>query len=145
MFTRILVAYDGSKGAMGALEKGVALQKLCDAELLIVTVYRHRSLQEASLSMIRPVEPENLDDVLRGHAKQVAEFAKAEARRLGSKNPRAFVKNGPIARGIVSFADENHADLIVIGSRGHGSVEAYLLGSVSHKVTGLSELPVLVV
>ncbi len=95
--------------------------------------------------MVRPVEPENLDDVLREHAKQVAEFAKAEARKQGAKNPRAFVKNGPVARGIVGFADENHVDLIVIGSRGHGSVEGYLLGSVSHKVTGLSEVPVMVV
>jgi nucleotide-binding universal stress UspA family protein len=145
MFSRILVPFDGSKGATGALEKAVALQKLCDSELLILTVYRHHSLQEASLSMVRPVEPETMDDVLRGHAKEVAEFAKAEAQRLGAKNPRAFVKNGPVARGIVSFADENHVDLIVIGSRGHGSVEAYLLGSVSHKVTGLSEVPVMVV
>jgi nucleotide-binding universal stress UspA family protein len=145
MFTRILVPYDGSKGAMSALEKAVALQKLCDAELLILTVYRHHSHLEASLSMVRPVEPESMDDVLRGHAKEVAEFAKAEARKMGANNPRAFVKNGPIARGIVSFADDNDADLIVIGSRGHGSVEGYLLGSVSHKVTGLSEVPVMVV
>jgi nucleotide-binding universal stress UspA family protein len=33
----------------------------------------------------------------------------------------------------------------VIGSRGMGTMEGYLLGSVSHKVTGLSEVPVLVV
>lgn len=145
MFRRILVPYDGSKGALAALEKAVALQKLCDAELLILTVYRHHSLLEASLSMVRPVEPETMDDVLREHAKEVAEFAKTEARRLGAKEPRAFVKNGPVARGIVSFADENDADLIVLGSRGHGSAEGYLLGSVSHKVTGLSEIPVMVV
>jgi len=45
----------------------------------------------------------------------------------------------------VSFANEHEADLIVIGARGLGSVETFLLGSVSHKVTGLSKLPVLVV
>lgn len=145
MFKRILVAFDGSKGAMGALEKAVALQRVCDAELLVLTVYRHHSLLEASLSMVRPVEPENMDDVLRDHAKQVAEFAKSEATKLGAKNPRAFVKNGPIARAIVSFADDNDVDLVVLGSRGHGSVEGYLLGSVSHKVTGLSEIPVMVI
>lgn len=145
MFARILAAYDGSKGAMAALETAVGLQKLCDAELLVLTVYRHHSLLEASLSMVRPVEPETMDDVLRGHAKEVAEFAKSEARKLGAKEPRAFVKNGPIARAIVSFAEDNDVDLIVIGSRGLGSVERHLLGSVSHKVTAMSETPVLVI
>ncbi|HEY9022120.1 MAG TPA: universal stress protein, partial [Paracoccaceae bacterium] len=57
----------------------------------------------------------------------------------------AFTRAGQPARTIVSFAKEHEADLIVIGARGLGSVETFLLGSVSHKVTGLSKLPVLVV
>ncbi len=145
MFKRIVVPFDGSKGAGQALEMAVGLQKLCDAELLLLTVYRHHSYLEASLSMVRVEEPENLDDVLRDHAKQVIEHAKEEAGKLGAKKVRGFVRNGPVARGIVAFADEHDADLIVLGSRGLGSLENYLLGSVSHKVTGLSEVPVLVV
>ncbi len=145
MFKRIVVPFDGSKGATQALEMAVGLQQLCDAELLIVTLYRHHSYLEASLSMVRVEEPENLDDVLRGHAKEVVEHAKKEAGRLGAKSVRGFVRNGPVARGIVAFADEHEADLIVLGSRGLGSLEGYLLGSVSHKVTGLAEMPVLVV
>lgn len=145
MFKRIVVPFDGSKGAGKALEVAVEMQKLCDAELLLLTIYRHHSYLEASLSMVRVEEPENLDDVLRGHAKEIVEHAKAEAARLGAKKVRGFVRNGPVARGIVSFADEHDADLIVLGSRGLGSLEGYLLGSVSHKVTGLSEIPVLVV
>ncbi len=145
MFKRIVVPYDGSKGAGKALETAVGLQKLCDAELLILTIYRHHGYLEASLSMVRVEEPENLDDVLRGHAKQIVEHAKQEAAKLGATKVRGFVRNGPVSRGIVAFADEHGADLIVLGSRGLGSIEGYLLGSVSHKVTGLSEIPVLVV
>lgn len=145
MFNRIVVPFDGSKGAGKALEMAVGLQKLCGAELLIVTIYRHHSYLEASLSMVRVEQPENLDDVLRGHAKQIVAHAKEEATKLGATKVRGFVRNGPVARGIVAFADEHDADLIVLGSRGLGSVEGYLLGSVSHKVTGISEVPVLVV
>ena len=145
MFKRIVVPFDGSKGAAKALEMAVGLQKLCDSDLLLVTVYRHHSYLEASLSMVRVEEPENLDDVLRGHAKAVIEHGKKEAAQLGATKVRGFVRNGPVARGIVAFADEHDADLIVLGSRGLGSIEGYLLGSVSHKVTGLSEIPVLVV
>jgi len=145
MFKRILVPYDGSKGADKALGKAVELQKLCDAEFYLVTVYRHHSHLEASLSMVRASEPENIDDVLRDHAKEVVEHGKAGAIELGAKNVRAFVRNGPVARGIEAFAEEHEVDLIVLGSRGLGSLEEYLLGSVSHKVTGLAKCPVLVI
>ncbi len=145
MFKRIVVPFDGSKGAGQALEMAVEMQKLCGAELLLLTIYRHHSYLEASLSMVRVEEPENLDDVLRAHAKELVDHGKKEATRLGAKNVRGFVRNGPVARGIVAFADEHDADLIVLGSRGLGSIEGYLLGSVSHKVTGLADIPVLVV
>ncbi|MEW5425100.1 universal stress protein [Amorphus sp. 3PC139-8] len=144
MFRRILVPCDGSKGAEGALLKAIDLAKLCGSELILLTVYRHHSLLEASFSMVRAEEPGNMDDIMRGHATEVVEFAKRIAIDAGLK-PRAFVKAGQPARSIVAFATEHDVDLIVIGSRGLGSLEGYLLGSVSHKVTGLASCPVLVV
>jgi len=145
MFKHILVPVDGSKNAMMALEKAVTLRGLCDGELILLTVYRHHSMLEASFSMVRPGTPENMDDIMRGHAKEVVEAAKERAVALGAGNVRAFVRNGPVARSIVSFAEEHDVDLIVMGSRGLGSIEAYLLGSISHKVTGMAHCPVLVV
>jgi len=147
MFRHILVPMDGSKGAEAALEMAVKLaaQAGDPAEVLILTVYRHHGYLEASFSMVRKDDPENIDDVLRAHAREVADAAKAHAERLGATQVRAFVKNGPPARSIVAFAREHDVDLIVLGSRGLGSIEGYLLGSVSHKVTGLAECPVLVV
>ncbi len=145
MFTHILVPVDGSKNAMAALEKAVALSKLSGAALTLLTVYRHHSMLEASFSMVRRDDPGSMDDIMRGHAKEVAEEAKAQAVALGATEARAFVRNGPVARSIVTFAEEHDADLIVIGSRGLGSIEGYLLGSVSHKVTGMADCPVLVV
>ena len=145
MFKYILAPYDGSKNDMAALEKAVELAKLAGARLTVLTVYRHHSLLEASFSMIRPGTPANMDDVMRGHASEVVEVAKARAIELGATGTRAFVRNGPVARGIVQFAEEHGVDLIVLGTRGLGSVEEYLLGSVSHKVTGTAPCPVLVV
>lgn len=145
MFNHILAPYDGSKNAMSALEKAVELRALTGGALTILTVYRHHSLLEASFSMIRPGEPGNMDDIMRAHARETAETAKARAVELGAPGTRAFVRNGPVARGIVSFAEEHQVDLIVLGTRGLGSVENYLLGSVSHKVTGTAGCPVLVV
>ncbi len=140
-----MVPVDGSKTASEALKKAVELQKMCGSELMILTVFRHHSLLEASLSMVRPQEPENMDDILRGYAKEVAEAAKTLAIAEGSKAPRAFVKRGPPARTIITFGKEHEADLIVLGSRGTGDFEDFLLGSVSHKVSGLAECPVMLV
>lgn len=145
MFTHILVPVDGSKNARSALEKAVQLAKLTDAALTVLTIYRHHSLLEASFSMVRPNTPGNMDDIMRGHASEIAESAKARAIELGVPGVRAFVRNGPVARGIVAFAGEHKADLIVLGTRGLGSVEDYLLGSVSHKVSGTARCPVLLV
>jgi len=145
MYKQILVPVDGSENAIKALEKAVELAKLTGARLTILTIYRHHSMLEASFSMVRVEEPGNMDDIMRGAAKEVAEQAKARAIELGADNVRAFVKNWPVARHIITFAEEHDIDLIVIGSRGTGSFENYLLGSVSHKVTGMAKCPVLVV
>jgi nucleotide-binding universal stress UspA family protein len=145
MFERILVAVDGSEGSKKALRLASNLQQTCGSELLILTVFRHHSLLEASMSMVRPDEPESLDDSMRAYAKQVAEEAKAIAAEVGAANVRAFVKAGQPARTIVKFSEEHKADLIIVGSRGQGDVQGFLLGSVSHKVTSLASIPVMVV
>lgn len=145
MFKRILVPFDGSTIAEQALEKAVDLAKLTGAELFLLTVYRHHSMLEASFSMVRPTDPGNLDEVLRDHAQSVVDHGKQVALAAGADHVRAFIKPGQPARTIVAWAKEREIDLIVIGSRGLGSIEGYLLGSVSHKVTGLADCPVLVI
>lgn len=147
MFKKILLAYDGSKGADAALEKAASLCKVLEAEMQVLTVYRHHSLLEASLSMVRGSDQHsrNLDDAMREASRDAAERAKTRARDLGVSAVHAFIKGGQTARTIVSFAGEHDCDLIVLGSRGLGASEKYMLGSVSHKVTSITAIPVLVV
>lgn len=147
MFKKILIAYDGSTGADGALEKAAELAKLTGAELNVLTVYRHHSILEASLSMVRGSDdgPQNLDDAMKAASREAAEFAKKRAQELGAPKVHAFIKGGQSARTINNFATTHGCDLIVIGSRGLGASEGYMLGSVSHKVTSITSIPVLVV
>ncbi|MFN3954020.1 MAG: universal stress protein [Pararhodobacter sp.] len=144
MFQKIMVPFDGSTNAETALKKSVELAALTGGELLVLTVYRHHSMLEASFSMVRPDDPGNMDDAMRDHAREVADHAKKIALEAGAGNVRAFIKAGQPARTIVAWAKEKEVDLIVLSSRGMGSVEGYLLGSVSHKVTALASCPVLV-
>ena len=52
---------------------------------------------------------------------------------------------GVPAERLAELADEEHAELIVVGSRGRGAFRSVFLGSVSHNVVGLARCPVVVV
>lgn len=146
MFKKILVPVDGSKQALAALEAAIELQKLTGASIQLLCVYKHHSLFEASLSMVRPKEMEIPDEALSQYAKEVVEHAKAFAKERGANNVRGFVRSGRPSRAIVESAKKNNFDLIVMGSRGTtGDVDGMLLGSVSQRVAGRAHCPVLVV
>lgn len=145
MFEKILVPVDGSKRSERAINIAVGLAAIHGAELLMLHVYRHHSLREQSMSMVRPADPGNIDIAQREYASEVVEWAKSLAVEKGAANVKTIVKSGQPARVIVSVAQETDAGVIVIGSRGLGDLQGFLLGSVSHKVTSLSEVPVLVV
>ena len=147
MFNRILVPVDGSKGALKALEKGAGLQLLTGAELYILCVFKHHSLLEASLSMVRPERLELPDDALKEYATEIAVRAKAYAVELGvpAESVRSFVKGGRPSRTIVRFARKRECDLIVIGSQGTNGDKSLLLGSVAQRVAGSAHCPTLIV
>ncbi|SEK41860.1 universal stress protein [Pacificibacter marinus] len=145
MFKTILAACDGSAQSENALHKAIELANLAGAKLLILTVYRHHSMTEASLSMIRGAKHSTPDKALEENAREIADCARKIATQEGATEVRAFTRSGQPARSIVEFAKKHEADVIVLGSRGTGSIDGYFLGSVSHKVTGLASMPVLVV
>ena len=146
MHQRILVPVDGSQGALNALEHAARLQQDNDAQLLLLCVFKHHSLFEASLSMVRPNDVQLPDDALKEYASSVADQAKQLATKAGARNVRAFVKGGRPSRAIIRFAKDNNVDLIVMGSRGtSGDVDGYFLGSVSQRVASLASCPVLIV
>lgn len=146
MFSKILVAVDGSKASLKAVDKAVGLQKLTGAELTLLCVFKHHSLFEASLSIGRPNNMQIPDEALSEYARDVVEYAKEYATKAGADKVRGFVKGGRPSRIIVQFAKDNGFDLIVIGAQGtHGDKDGMLLGSVSHRVASNSKCPVLVV
>ena len=145
MFHNILVPLDGSENAYRTLTYAANLAKQFDSQINVLSVFRHHSYIEASISMVSPREPENLDDVLSAYAKEVVEQGKTILKEHGVKKIRGFIKMGTASKKILEFAQKNAIDLIVISSKGRGDLTGYLLGGVSHKVAGLAQCPVMVI
>jgi nucleotide-binding universal stress UspA family protein len=75
-------------------------------------------------------------------AEHVVKHVVAEEELDGAEVRVAF---GLPAERLAELADEERAELIVVGSRGRGALKSALLGSVSHDVIALADCPVLVV
>jgi len=146
MFSTILCPVDGSDQAVKALDFAADMaNRFDDARLLLLCVYRHHSPMESTLSMVRPLHPSTPDEALADYAREIVARSKAYAEERGVKNIEGFAKRGQPARAIVSFAEEHKADVIVLGARGSGDIGDFLLGSVSHKVSGLSPVTCILV
>ena len=138
---RILIATDGSPAALQAVELGLELAEEHHAQVTFVHVAPAADVLPVGMPMAGPVSvPHELDQ----HDRQALDDALALAERRGVPALTRLLV-GSAGRQIVAYADEIAADLIVVGSRGLGSIEGALLGSVSRKVLRDAKRPVLIV
>jgi nucleotide-binding universal stress UspA family protein len=137
---RILIATDGSAAAKEAVELGIELARDEGADAVFVYVVPTSDLASMNgfgLVGHVPYEPDAWDEA-------VLEYAHAVAESEGVHSTTALLRGDPIVE-ITRHADAIHADLIVVGSRGHGALTSALLGSVSRGLLSVSRRPVLVV
>jgi len=146
MHKKILVGLDGSKHAIEAAQEAIALAKASDAELHLLTVTRP---YKVSAKLRQFLEAENLlgepKYVMDEMTSSIISAAKELATNAGVKNVRSVIREGKPARSLLDYAKSNNIDLVVIGARGVGELEASLLGSVSQKVSMLSPCTVMLV
>ncbi len=136
-YKRILLPVDGSEHSMHAVAHAAGLAK--NGEVVVITI-------------LPPIP-----NVIGGEARKEAEAAvKSDAALitkpvmdiLAKENIACtdkIVLNNSTADGIIETAEDMKCDLIVMGSRGRSEIEGLLLGSVTHKVLTLAQIPVLVV
>lgn len=134
MFDRIVVGTDGSETATEAVRTAVALAKLADAKLEIVSAY-----QPVPQSRLRE-EGEGISGDLshainpREDVQFVLDKAAAEAKKAKVEvvtHPR----EGEPADAILDVAEENNADLVLVGNKGMTGARRFLLGSVPNKIS----------
>ena len=106
------------------------------------------TVAEVSVVSVDELETEKLAPLPRDYYRERAERAATQAvERLASHGVSATtaVRSGPALDEIVAFADEQDADLLVVGSSTRGRMATALLGSVPLGLIRQARRPVLVV
>ncbi|MGD8431725.1 MAG: universal stress protein [Nitrosopumilaceae archaeon] len=133
----ILVPLDGSKNSFRALAESIKLAKLTGASITGIFVIQAFPTE---MGIVRTVIGNAL-------SKKSKDFLKKAKSRCKKNNVEFFdvTEFGHEGQTIVSFAEKNKYDIIVIGSRGMGIIKETFLGSTSHYVVHTTKLPVLIV
>jgi nucleotide-binding universal stress UspA family protein len=139
----ILVATDGSTAADQALEEAIGVAVGSNAKIAVITVWR--ALQgDFGLAYPSTAMLNELLDAERAHAEATLAHAVEQASGAGVEITTRLTTGDP-AHEICAYAREVDAWMIAVGTRGHSSVAALLLGSVSNAVIRSAPCPVLVV
>lgn len=140
-FKHILVPYDGSEPSIDALNRAIWLASLSPTtKLTVVNVVHMQPVVVADMTFFPNKEYQLL---MQQHADALLESVKDKL--TGLKDTNVIVLAGPPASTIVNYAETEHCDLIVMGSRGLSTIKELMLGSVSHNVVQSAKVPVLIV
>jgi nucleotide-binding universal stress UspA family protein len=134
MFDRIVVGTDGSETATQAVKTAIELAKISKSKLEIVSAYepvpQDRLRQESQgiegdvAHVVNPREDVQL----------VLDNAAAEAKKA-KVDVVTHAREGDPADAILDVAEENKADLVLVGNKGMSGAKRFLLGSVPNKIS----------
>lgn len=139
----IAVGVDRSEGARAALRFALEEAKLRQAKLRVVHAWRYSTIGSTGFEGSYPA--------LGGDIKELRDAAE---RDLDAALQEAIPETGPVEierrvvehRPAAALVEESRgADLVVVGSRGHGGFAGLLLGSVSQQVAHHAACPVVIV
>jgi len=139
MFTKILVGYDGSKGARAALGRAAMLAKHYNAEITALWV-RELMPRHSDLPGEYEEEKEAADEYFRERKREVEAVAQEHGISI-----RCETRRGHAAKTILKLAEEGKFDLIVVGHSDHSELWGRLLGDTADRISDHAPCSVLIV
>jgi nucleotide-binding universal stress UspA family protein len=141
VFQDILVAIDGSAHAERALRHAIDLARSSHARLTLLTsipslpAIAYGGLNAAAAQAIAGDAETESERILRAATEEVPDDVSVTT----------VLTREPVRTAILDRLRAGRHDLVVMGSRGRGTVRSAVLGSVSHDVLHHSPVPVLIV
>src|SRR5213082_2298151 len=127
MFGSIVVGTDGSETASEAVRQAIELAKAVGAKVHLVSAFQ-------------PVGNQRLREDVDATLKKAAEQAEESG-----VDTETFARQGDPADAILDVAEEQNADLIIVGNKGMSGAKRFLLGSVPNKVSHHAPCSVLII
>jgi nucleotide-binding universal stress UspA family protein len=133
---RIVVGVDGSANSLAAVSWAAGLAEAMGAH--VVAVHALGLLEHMAQDESVPAQPHR-DEIRRRFEQEWC--APLDAAGVAT---RRLLRDGNAVSVLLAVAEEEHADLIVVGSRGLGGYPELLLGSTSTQVAQRARCPVTV-
>jgi len=144
---KILIAIDKSGYKQKIIAYTITLAKSLGASVTAIHV-----LDKASLGVVgnmvgfyRGGMSDAYEKVVKKQAEDLLNETKALLEKEGVRTSTEVVVKSSSAEGIIDYANETGADLIVIGTKGLTGVGKFLMGGVANAVIGHAHCPVLAV
>ena len=141
---KVLLATDGSEAAATALELIGSIAWPTGSEIRLVTALEPvEPVMTAAWAPALATDIDRQQQDLTTAAEAVLDHGARSLAHTGAKITTDVIE-GRAASAILAEAKQLPADLVVMGSRGHGTIGSMLLGSVSAEVADHSPAPVLI-
>ena len=131
---RILLPTDGSEDSIRAAEAAADLAKKSGAELHVVHVWHD----------VRGFAHDFVKRELRRQGQEILDEQVEKIRASGGEVTKAYLRRGRTSNEVIALCKEIDAGLLVVGSRGLGTVRRILMGSQSEEIVHHAQVPVLV-
>jgi nucleotide-binding universal stress UspA family protein len=149
IFSKILVAVDGSEQSSKAAEYAIEIGKKYSAQLTALTVLDISKPKHLSSTFI--TAPTYAMRELEEERKEAQQWLDKIANIVSEKGNNNIQFKSQIEKSmsvegtIVDYSEQENIDLIVVGTKGRSGFTKLLLGSVASKVVTYAHCPVLVV
>jgi nucleotide-binding universal stress UspA family protein len=142
----ILVPVDGSEWSFRAAKYSIKIAKMSNAQ--IVCVHAVVSLPTAAYANVHAgvLVPRYIEEAKKEAQKWFDEIdAIAKKAGVARLSTEIILDVFSVADALITYAERNNVDLIVIGTKGRTGLKKFVLGSVASGVVSHAKCPVLVV
>ncbi|MEP2057452.1 MAG: universal stress protein [Maribacter litoralis] len=131
----LIVPIDFTDTAKNTADYAVKLAEIIESKIIFVSSYMANSAPNAGATMSTMMHPapENVVSLEKLHKEKLDDFLKSTLPL--SVNHKAITRIGTQAEVVCTIAEEEKAELILVGSESTTGMEAFFVGSESEKIT----------